>query len=658
MACSHRVTGKTPCLECFYEALGHDDSAVQRLSATVLGSEGRALCLGSRLLWRTSFLKRCTDDFLASAHSSAAPQLINMLTRMVAEECLGQASVSCSVERHAAVGGMLLEALVAHVAQHCTQKAPGLAQLFQLLESILEAFGAAPAALDTLSRTIESSSPVLAALVSVPDDGSGGGLLLRLAERGGKELSPHLARESRRLAHSLAEAQPGSQLATTLLALYRMCALHPELFESLLSGDLTAHAAESRHDGRLQGLPELDLLIRAAELLGRGSLRKAELVRALAAALWPALELGASFSEEQAAAFIKCCLQLDYLVPKLMDNEVLLAEDGPEGAAEELAAGQLMAVLLIPFLSVDAVSLQPLVPPSELQRLCSALLRSEDAWLARAAAAAAAETDLEEAELDRLAMGLPPLPLRAVVLLTCAVGRCAQKAAGFACGFAGEKLALAWGPLLAETRRSMAEPNAQEEWRLLKNLLPNGRNQLITALGWLLASAEEAEDAKDILLRAIELECASPEKEDWRWLSNCLPSPLWMAQRLEVLLGHALEDPAAGCGMLALITLCLADVKAAAVIVSSHAVAGIAMKWQRSASQPGDARLIEGIGLFMLQQLAAAPAGALQHSPVLAILLETLQSPSGCCLLPELAALAHFRAWDVPRLRELDLGGS
>ena len=37
------------------------------------------------------------------------------------------------------------------------------------------------------------------------------------------------------------------------------------------------------------------------------------------------------------------------------------------------------------------------VPPSELQRLCSALLRSEDAWLARAAAAAAAETDLEEA---------------------------------------------------------------------------------------------------------------------------------------------------------------------------------------------------------------------------------------------------------------------
>ncbi|CAJ1387214.1 unnamed protein product [Effrenium voratum] len=291
--------------------------------------------------------------------------------------------------------------------------------------------------------------------------------------------------------------------------------------------------AESRHDGRLQGLPELDLLIRAAELLGRGSLRKAELVRALAAALWPALELGASFSEEQAAAFIKCCLQLDYLVPKLMDNEVLLAEDGPEGAAEELAAGQLMAVLLIPFLSVDAVSLQPLVPPSELQRLCSALLRSEDAWLARAAAAAAAETDLEEAELDRLAMGLPPLPLRAVVLLTCAVGRCAQKAAGFVCGFAGEKLALAWGPLLAETRRSMAEPNAQEEWRLLKNLLPNGRNQLITALGWLLASAEEAEDAKDILLRAIELECASPEMEDWRWLSNCLPSPLWMAQRLE-----------------------------------------------------------------------------------------------------------------------------
>ncbi|CAJ1453059.1 unnamed protein product [Effrenium voratum] len=181
-------------------------------------------------------------DFLASAHSSTAPQLINMLTRMVAEECLGQASVSCSVERHAAVGGMLLEALVAHVAQHCTQKAPGLAQLFQLLESILEAFGAAPAALDTLSRSLESSSPVLAALVSVPDDGSGGGLLLRLAERGGKELSPHLARESRRLAHSLAEAQPGSQLATTLLALYRMCALHPELFESLLSGDLTAHA--------------------------------------------------------------------------------------------------------------------------------------------------------------------------------------------------------------------------------------------------------------------------------------------------------------------------------------------------------------------------------------------------------------------------------
>ena len=51
-----------------------------------------------------------------------------------------------------------------------------------------------------------------------------------------------------------------------------------------------------------------------------------------------------------------------------------------------------------------------------------------------------------------------------------------------------------------------------------------------------------------------------------------------------------------------------------------------------------------------LQLLGSAPACALQQSPVLAMVLESFHSDAA--LLPELAAVASFRAWDVPQLRE------
>ncbi|CAE7240028.1 unnamed protein product, partial [Symbiodinium natans] len=234
----------------------------------------------------------------------------------------------------------------------------------------------------------------------------------------------------------------------------------------------------------------------------------------------------------------------------------------------------------------------------------------------------------------------------------------------------------------------MAYTGADEEWRLLRGDAGGG---LESALGWLLATAEEPEDSKDILLGAVMLEYleghrAASEAPDngaagaeircepgeWTWLSRCLPSPMWMAQRVEVLLGHALQvhidgltmhSRAAACGMLALMTACLGDSKAAGAMASNHTVAGIAMKWQQSAlseasSDPGEARLIECIALFLLQQLASAPSAALQRSPLLAMVLETLQCKQGVALLaPEVAAVALFRAWDVAQLRDLAAAG-
>eukprot|EP00434_Breviolum_minutum_P012253 symbB.v1.2.010802.t1/scaffold712.1/size170421/1 len=315
-----------------------------------------------------------------------------------------------------------------------------------------------------------------------------------------------------------------------------------------------------------------------------------------------------------------------------------------------------------------------IVPSHELFNSCQLLLdgaatRDDRAFIVLSAMlAAGGEGTLEEMALQRLAEGdIPVLPLRSVVFLTCAVARWT----GRALSGASAKATLA-PVVLAQLRscatQSMQEETAKEEWRQLKEsngesvvpsgyayAVPRGRAELITALGWLLASAEEMEEARDILLGAVVLESGITEADgsqsEWEWLADCLPSPRWMAQHVEVLLGHALQvEEDVACGVLTLLSTCFTDAKAAAAIVSNHAMAGLAMRWQRSGS--GNSPLVKCIGLFMLQQLAAAPGDALQHSPLLAMVMETLQCNPSAALAPELAVVAYFRAWDVPKLRQ------
>eukprot|EP00439_Symbiodinium_sp_Y106_P069816 s190_g12.t1 len=971
MDCGHdpgyrlpRSAGLSLCLGCFFDAFqagAQGSASVHELSAIIFGPEGRAQCLASRLLWRTSFLKWSAEALATSAEPAAHLHLIDFLSRCVAEEFLGQATMACGVDsRKAAVSGMLLEALVSHVAQHCTtytvdvgSKAPslGILLLFHLLERILEACGAVPAVLESLCRNLEASGSVLATLVSSlacetvepehEDDRfrhSPGSLLLRLCERGSPALGAALTSAAARLSRTLAAATPGSQTATTLLAMYRMCALHPELFECLLSGDVTAHAESiavglSRHltcqepalraaaaelaedfgahfagheeDERVEGwmrkahlaqwlmeacqsgedlatraaaaramgrfaddpvllqglqtsaadalvyacadavrlpgaaaarrglllsatgslerlapgagaynpevlvpllraaeqlplrpgqgsvtleecmepvylsaanrppdlssseclgsllglaaalalrkevgsrpvmygalcklfvgvadaawasiqsrlagadegwhcadpvLSDVDVMVRCAEKIGSvapsdQSLPKSHLVASLAALLWPLLELDtSSWSEDQALSLRGCLVKLGHLVPELCteDDCEMLSEDLPqaEGSAmsdTSLAAGRLLTVLLAPYLSLGTTSLQLLVKPRDLC-LASASLHSGQrpdtfmAWLVLGAALRASGhkgAELEEVALESLMeAALPLLPLRTVASLAAAVGRAVTRAAALPerAAFATEALGQASRALRGAAAQSMAYTGADEEWRLLKE---DGAAELGSALGWLLVTVEDAEDAKDVLLSAVVLEYLEGcrlggqvlengstteivcEPGDWTWLSQCLPSPMWMAQRVEVLLGHALQvhidgltmhSRAAAGGMLALMTTCLAESKAAGAMVSNHVVAGIAMKWQHSAMSEasldaGEVRLVECIALFLLQQLASAPSGALQRSPLLAIVLETLQCKQKiAALATEVAAVALFRAWDVAQLRDL-----
>ncbi|CAE7402939.1 unnamed protein product, partial [Symbiodinium necroappetens] len=916
MDCGHdpgyrlpRSGGLSLCLGCFFDAFqaGTQGSAsVHELSAIIFGPEGRAQCLASRLLWRTSFLKWSAEALATSTEPAAPLHLIDCLSRCVAEEFLGQATMACGVDSHkAAVSGMLLEALVTHVAQHCATytvdvgpKAPslGILLLFHLLERILEACGAVPAVLESLCRNLEATGSVLATLVSSlacetvetehEEDRfrhSPGSLLLRLCERGSPALGAALTSAAARLSRTLAAATPGSQTATTLLAMYRMCALHPELFECLLSGDVTAHAESiavglSRHltcqepalraaaaelaedfgahfagnddDERVDGwmrkanlaqwlieacqsgedlatraaaaramgrfaddpvllrglqtsaadalvyacadavrlpgaaaarrglllaatgslarlapgagaynpevlvpllraaeqlplrpgqgsvtleecmepvylsaanrpielsssqclgsllglsaalalrkevgsrpliygalcklfvgiadaawasiqsrlagadegwpcggpvLGDVDVMVRCAEKLGSvtpsdQSLPKSHLVASLAALLWPLLELDTScWSEDQGLVLRGCLVKLGHLVPELCteDDCEMLSEDLPqaEGSAmsdTSLAAGRLLTVLLAPYLSLGTTSLQLLVKPGDLC-LASASLHSGHrpdtfmAWLVLGAALRASGSkgaELEEVALESLMeAALPLLPLRTVASLAAAVGRAVTRAAALPerAAFATEALGQATRALRGAAAQSMAYTGADEEWRWLKE---DGAAELGSALGWLLATVEDAEDAKDVLLSAVVLEYLEGcrlrqvaesgstseivcEPGDWAWLSQCLPSPMWMAQRVEVLLGHALQvhidgltmhSRAAAGGMLALMTTCVAESKAAGAMVSNHVVAGIAMKWQQSAMseaclEAGEARLVECIALFLL----------------------------------------------------------
>ena len=52
--------------------------------------------MSGRLLWRSSFLKRCIESL---AQKLGGASLVELLTRMVVEEFLGHASISCGVDR-------------------------------------------------------------------------------------------------------------------------------------------------------------------------------------------------------------------------------------------------------------------------------------------------------------------------------------------------------------------------------------------------------------------------------------------------------------------------------------------------------------------------------------------------------------------------------
>lgn len=121
-----------------------------------------------------------------------------------------------------------------------------------------------------------------------------GALLLRLLERGGHEFLAPLAQNSGRIARALAEAKPSSQRGTTLLALYRMCALHQSLLSALLlSGDVTLDAESiavglSRHlasgEGALMAaaaelVEDLGAIFRGEDVQVEGWLRKAQLAQ-------------------------------------------------------------------------------------------------------------------------------------------------------------------------------------------------------------------------------------------------------------------------------------------------------------------------------------------------------------------------------------------
>ncbi|CAE7713946.1 unnamed protein product, partial [Symbiodinium sp. CCMP2456] len=464
---------------------------------------------------------------------------------------------------------------------------------------------------------------------------------------------------------------PSSQCLGSLLGLSAALALRKEVgSRPLIYGALcklfvgVADAAWASIQSRLAGadegwpcgdpvLGDVDVMVRCAEKLGSAtpsgqSLPKSHLVASLAALLWPLLELDTScWSEDQGLVLRGCLVKpLGHLVPELCteDDCEMLSEDLPqaEGSAmsdTSLAAGRLLTVLLAPYLSLGTTSLQLLVKPGDLCLASASLHRGQRpdtfmAWLVLGAALRASGSkgaELEEVALESLMeAALPLLPLRTVASLAAAVGRAVTRAAALPerAAFATEALGQATRALRGAAAQSMAYTGADEEWRWLKE---DGAAELGSALGWLLATVEDAEDAKDVLLSAVVLEylegcrlrqvaenkSASEivcEPGDWAWLSQCLPSPMWMAQRVEVLLGHALQvhidgltmhSRAAAGGMLALMTTCLAESKAAGAMVSNHVVAGIAMKWQQSAMseaclEAGEVRLVECIALFLL----------------------------------------------------------
>eukprot|EP00435_Cladocopium_sp_Y103_P052937 s568_g16.t2 len=262
------------CLECFFDRLanGSAPTAIQEVTGTLFSPEGRAQRLVTKLLWRTAFLKRCTE-VLGSHRGSPemSLKLLELVARMFAEELLGSASISCGVARpnhKGDVDGMLLDALVAHIDHQCRSEAPGVLLLFQLLEHILEACGAAPDVREALCRRIQSSNAIVSTLVSsmtletdMDISEESGALLLRLLERGGHEFLAPLAQNSGR----------SSAAAETLLSWHSQHAVG--LSRHLASGEgaLMAAAAELVED--------LGAIFRGEDVQVEGWLRKAQLAQ-------------------------------------------------------------------------------------------------------------------------------------------------------------------------------------------------------------------------------------------------------------------------------------------------------------------------------------------------------------------------------------------
>eukprot|EP00435_Cladocopium_sp_Y103_P051642 s568_g16.t1 len=253
-------------------ANGSAPTAIQEVTGTLFSPEGRAQRLVTKLLWRTAFLKRCTE-VLGSHRGSPemSLKLLELVARMFAEELLGSASISCGVARpnhKGDVDGMLLDALVAHIDHQCRSEAPGVLLLFQLLEHILEACGAAPDVREALCRRIQSSNAIVSTLVSsmtletdMDISEESGALLLRLLERGGHEFLAPLAQNSGR----------SSAAAETLLSWHSQHAVG--LSRHLASGEgaLMAAAAELVED--------LGAIFRGEDVQVEGWLRKAQLAQ-------------------------------------------------------------------------------------------------------------------------------------------------------------------------------------------------------------------------------------------------------------------------------------------------------------------------------------------------------------------------------------------
>eukprot|EP00929_Paragymnodinium_shiwhaense_P051501 TRINITY_DN25907_c0_g1_i8.p1 TRINITY_DN25907_c0_g1~~TRINITY_DN25907_c0_g1_i8.p1 ORF type:complete len:931 (+),score=205.65 TRINITY_DN25907_c0_g1_i8:117-2909(+) len=257
------------CLECIFERLPHPKvleawkmAAIEELSMFVFNADARGQRLAGRLLWRTPLLQRTVDVIVECA-----------LVQRAATDLLLDFSARCVVEEHeaaVAAGGVLqrygnarqqrtqdaLDAVVAlalskaaklpgdydFATVHDGWRNPALIFLARTLASLTRE-GA-----DRLVEKVESASPLLAGLlwaIRVPptchadlEAEAASSILLRVAERqsGLEALNPHLVSASAQLCEKFAAVEAGSAPATTMLALFSLCALQPASLLSCLSG--------------------------------------------------------------------------------------------------------------------------------------------------------------------------------------------------------------------------------------------------------------------------------------------------------------------------------------------------------------------------------------------------------------------------------------